>query len=109
MDPPVASFAKEKGLLLLQPEKPNQAEFLNQISLLAPDIVVTCAYGKILPQAFLDLPTRGVINIHPSLLPQYRGPTPIQSALLDGCYRWYFHFVYGKTSGCGEHYLSAAV
>lgn len=83
-DPPVASFAKEHGILTLQPEKASDQDFLNQLRALAPDLIITAAYGQILTQAFLDIPSRGTINIHPSLLPIYRGATPVQASLLNG-------------------------
>ncbi|MBI2602904.1 MAG: methionyl-tRNA formyltransferase [Deltaproteobacteria bacterium] len=84
LDPPLAAYAKEKSLLTFQPQKAREPEFLESISKLAPDIIITCAYGQILTDAFLAIPKRATINIHPSLLPQYRGATPVQSALLDG-------------------------
>lgn len=57
---------------------------MQQLSELKPDLFVVAAYGKIIPQSILDLPKYGAINIHPSLLPKYRGPSPIQTALLNG-------------------------
>lgn len=83
-DPPVAQFAKEKGIPCLQPEKASQEDFLNELKNLNIDVIVTCAYGQILTQKFLDIPGRGTINIHPSRLPEYRGATPVQAALLNG-------------------------
>ena len=84
IDPPLASFAKKHGLLTLQPAKAREPMFLNKIQELAPDLVITCAYGQILTESFLSIPVKGTINIHPSKLPQYRGATPVQTALLDG-------------------------
>lgn len=83
-DPPLAQWAKEQGFLTLQPEKAKNPDFLNQLRELAPDIIVTAAYGQILSQEFLDIPTRGTINIHPSMIPEYRGASPVQTALFDG-------------------------
>lgn len=83
-DPPVASYAKEKGLSCLQPESAKSKEFLDEFRKLRPDIVVTAAYGQILSDEFLAIPTIGTINIHPSKLPAYRGATPVPAALLDG-------------------------
>ena len=83
-DPPLAQWAKEKGLLTLQPEKARDPEFLEELSCLNPDLIVTAAYGQILSQEFLDIPKRGTINIHPSLLPEYRGASPVQTSLFDG-------------------------
>lgn len=84
IDPPLAQFAKKEGILCLQPEKASDPDFQKTLKNLHPDIIITCSYGQILNSKFLDIPTRGTINIHPSMLPKYRGATPIQSALLDG-------------------------
>lgn len=59
-------------------------EALNQLEGLKPDLIIVAAYGKILPQAILELPGFGAINVHTSLLPKYRGPSPIQNAILEG-------------------------
>lgn len=82
-DPPLAQYAKEQGLSVLQPEKAGSPEFLEELKAWQPDIVITAAYGQILTSNFLKIPSRATINIHPSLLPAYRGATPVQSALLD--------------------------
>lgn len=82
--PPVAVFARERGLRVLQPAKLRSPEVLQAVRELAPDTIVTVAYGKIIPKEILDLPPRGSINVHPSLLPKYRGASPIQAALRDG-------------------------
>ena len=83
-DPPLATWGKEQGLLVLQPEKAKDPEFLNELESLKPDLIITAAYGQILTQRFLEIPTRGTINIHPSMLPKYRGASPVQTALFDG-------------------------
>ncbi|GFH15759.1 uncharacterized protein HaLaN_12050 [Haematococcus lacustris] len=59
-------------------------EFLSSLTRLEPDLCVTAAYGNMLPQRFLDLPRLGTLNIHPSLLPKFRGPAPVQRAVLAG-------------------------
>lgn len=82
--PPVKNVAVEEGLRVLQPEKPRGEDFLAQLRELAPDISVVVAYGHILAQQVIDLPPRGTLNIHASLLPEYRGAAPIQAALRDG-------------------------
>lgn len=70
---PVAQLAREKNIPLLQPEKVrNNPEFLTEIKNLTPDICLVVAYGKILPQALLDIPPMGFLNVHTSLLPKYR-------------------------------------
>jgi methionyl-tRNA formyltransferase len=84
MDPPVASFSKQEGIVTLQPESAKDPAFLHQLSRLAPDVIVTAAYGQILSDDFLKIPRIGTINIHPSMLPAYRGATPVPAALLDG-------------------------
>ena len=83
-DPPVAQFAKAARLTVLQPPNVNDANFLAEFAALRPDVVITAAYGQLLSEAFLAIPRRATINIHPSLLPAYRGATPVPAALLDG-------------------------
>ena len=83
-DPPVAAYAKQQGLKVLQPLKASASDFLEQFSVLEPDLAITAAYGQILSDAFLAIPKRATINLHPSLLPAYRGATPVPAALLDG-------------------------
>lgn len=82
---PVKVLARQYNLPIFQPEKlRGNNDLLLQLSRFNLDIGVTAAYGKIIPQELLDLPKLGIINIHPSLLPKYRGPSPIQTALLNG-------------------------
>ncbi|MCI8276518.1 MAG: methionyl-tRNA formyltransferase, partial [Clostridia bacterium] len=82
---PVKEFALEKNLKLFQPEKiANNEEFKSEIRNLNPDIVCVVSYGKILPKSFLKIPKHGCINVHPSLLPKYRGSAPIQWSILNG-------------------------
>jgi methionyl-tRNA formyltransferase len=81
---PVAQFAKNNGLALFQPEDINSPDSLKLISSTSPDLFVTASYGGMIKKELRRLPTYGAINLHPSLLPKYRGATPIQSALLNG-------------------------
>lgn len=82
---PVKEFAIQNNLKLFQPEKiANNEEFKDEIRNLNPDIVCVVSYGKILPKSFLKIPKFGCINVHPSLLPKYRGSAPIQWAILNG-------------------------
>ena len=82
---PVKQFAQEKGIKVLQPLKvKNNLEFIEEIKQIAPDVICVVAYGKILPKELLDIPKFGCINVHGSLLPQYRGAAPIQWAVLNG-------------------------
>lgn len=83
-DPPLATFAKTAGIPVLQPESARDPGFLEQLKSYRIDVVVTAAYGQILSQKFLAIPARATINIHPSLLPHYRGATPVPAALLNG-------------------------
>jgi methionyl-tRNA formyltransferase len=80
---PVKEAASKLGLSILQPEKLDEP-FLDVVKALAPDILVVAAYGKIFRQSFLSLFARGGINVHPSLLPRFRGPSPITAAILEG-------------------------
>ncbi|KAG1668847.1 hypothetical protein FOA52_004942 [Chlamydomonas sp. UWO 241] len=69
---------------ILAPASPKEPAFLHAIAALSPDLCVTAAYGGMLPQAFLDMPRCGTVNIHPSMLPRYRGPAPVQRSLAAG-------------------------
>jgi methionyl-tRNA formyltransferase len=81
--PPVKTIAKEAGLRVLQPERVRDPVFMTEMAALQPELIVVAAYGQILPQAMLDLPKYGCVNVHASLLPKYRGAAPIQWAILN--------------------------
>lgn len=82
---PVKEFALKKGIKIYQPEKVrNNEEFISEIKALKPDVICVVAYGKILPKEILEIPSKGCINVHGSLLPKYRGAAPIQWAVLNG-------------------------
>jgi methionyl-tRNA formyltransferase len=81
---PVKVEAEKHGIPVLQPVKLREADSVEQIRQLAPDLIVTAAYGQILPKSVLDLPKYGCINIHASLLPKYRGGAPIHHAVMRG-------------------------
>ena len=82
---PVKEFAVEKNLKIYQPEKvKNNVEFIDEIKKLQPDVICVVAYGKILPKEILEIAKFGCVNVHGSLLPQYRGAAPIQWAVLNG-------------------------
>ena len=82
---PVKEYALEKNLNIYQPEKiKNNEEFVEELKKLQPDVICVVAYGKILPKEILDIPSKGCINLHGSLLPKYRGAAPIQWAVLNG-------------------------
>lgn len=81
---PIKCVADEEGLTVLQPERPSSEQFLEQLRPLEPDLGVVVAYGHILKPALLELPRRGMINVHASLLPALRGAAPIQHAIVEG-------------------------
>jgi methionyl-tRNA formyltransferase len=80
----VKQLATGKGLPVLQPERARQPDFIRQLAEVRPDLIAVMAFGQILPQAILDLPRFGCLNVHTSLLPKYRGAAPLQWALLNG-------------------------
>ena len=80
--PPVKILASRYGIPVFQPESLNVERFADEIP--EADLFVVAAYGKIIPKSILDMPRRGALNIHPSLLPRWRGPSPIQYAILAG-------------------------
>lgn len=81
---PVKKIALAESIPVLQPERPRGAEFEAAMRELAPDISIVVAYGRILPREIIELPKFGTLNIHASLLPEYRGAAPIQAAIRDG-------------------------
>jgi methionyl-tRNA formyltransferase len=81
---PVKNLAEKLNLPVLQPLKARDEKFISELRELKPDLIVVVAYGQILPQSILDLPKFGCLNVHTSLLPKYRGASPIQSAILNG-------------------------
>lgn len=94
---PVKEYAIEKGFKIYQPETLSKnEEFLNEIKELNPDIICVVAYGKYIPKAYINLCKFEPINVHPSLLPKYRGSSPIQWAVLNG----------DKETGCSTMYIS---
>ncbi len=94
---PVKEYALEKKIKIFQPEKiTNNTEFKEEIKALKPDLVCVVSYGVILPKSFLKIPPLGCVNVHPSMLPKYRGSAPIQWAILNG----------DKTTGVTIMYLN---
>jgi len=81
---PVKKWALSKGIKVLGPLKLKDPQFIETIKNLLPDLIVVCAYGKILPKEILRIPKYGCWNIHASLLPKYRGASPINWAILEG-------------------------
>ena len=81
---PVKLAALDLGLEVLQPERVRDAEVIERLRALAPDVMVVVAYGQIIPRAILEIPPRGVVNVHASLLPRWRGAAPVAHAILAG-------------------------
>ena len=81
---PVKKVALRHGLEVFQPVKSRNPDEVARLAALKPDVIVVSAFGQILPQGILDIPKFGCLNIHPSLLPRYRGATPIPAAILAG-------------------------
>ena len=97
---PVKEYAESKNLQIYQPEKvKNNEEIINKIKELKPEVICVVAYGKILPKEILEIPSKGSINVHGSLLPKYRGAAPIQWAVLNG----------DKTTGITTMYMDAGM
>jgi methionyl-tRNA formyltransferase len=82
--PEIKVLAASLGLDVNQPASVRDPSFIDHLSGLSPDLLVVVAFGQILPRTILDIPKRGVLNIHPSLLPRYRGPAPINWAVING-------------------------
>jgi methionyl-tRNA formyltransferase len=82
--PKIAQWAESVSVKVYMPEDPNSESFLGEMTSLAPDLYVLSAYGHILGRKLLEIPRYGGINIHPSLLPRYRGAAPIQRAIMAG-------------------------
>ncbi len=84
VSPPLKRAAAARGLPVVQVESLKGAEAVAQLAGFRPDVVVVFAYGQILPQSVLDIPRYGCLNVHPSLLPRYRGASPVAAAILAG-------------------------
>lgn len=82
--PPVKVAALELGLGVFQPERIRQPDAIERLSALAPELLVLAAYGQIIPRAILELAPRGVVNVHGSVLPRWRGAAPVSHAILAG-------------------------
>ncbi len=81
---PVKQFGLDNNIEIIQPKKLKEAEITEKIREINPDLIVVVAYGKIIPKEIIDIPKYGIINVHSSLLPKYRGASPIHSAILNG-------------------------
>ena len=82
--PPVKEYALDKNIPVYQPNSLRTEEFASLLAELNPDLIAVVAYGKILPKNVLDYPKYGCVNVHGSLLPEYRGAAPMQKAIIDG-------------------------
>lgn len=95
---PVKEFAIKNNLMVYQPETlKNNTDFFNKIKSLNADIICVVAYGKYIPKEYINICKYEPINVHPSLLPKYRGSSPIQCAVLNG----------DKETGCTTMYISS--
>ncbi len=83
--PPVKECALKHNLTVLQPQRARDEAFVQELKRYNPDVIVVVAFGQILPESILHMTKYGCINVHASLLPQYRGASPIQWAVIDGC------------------------
>ncbi len=81
---PVKRYAEEQAIPVMQPATLRDETVVSELAALDPDVIIVAAYGLILPQDVLDIPSRGCINVHASLLPRWRGAAPIQAAILAG-------------------------
>ena len=81
---PVKEFALENNLKIYQPENFKDESIVEEIKKMSPDLIVVVAYGKILPKEVIDIPKYGIINVHSSLLPRFRGAAPINAAIIEG-------------------------
>jgi len=81
---PVKQFGLDNNIEVIQPKRMKDEEVIDKIKEVNPDLIVVVAYGKILPKEIIDIPKYGIINVHSSLLPKYRGASPIHSAILNG-------------------------
>ncbi len=84
ISPPVKAVAEQSGIAVFQPEKINEMAVIEQLKALAADVVVVVAYGQILKPEILSMPPYGCLNVHASLLPRWRGASPIQTAIVAG-------------------------
>jgi len=82
---PIKEVALEAGLPVLQPDKVSDPSFVEQLRTLSPDVIVVVAFGQLIPSVILQMPPHGCVNVHASLLPRYRGASPVQQAIIDGC------------------------
>ncbi len=82
--PPVKTRAAAEGIPVMQPERVKDAEFINELKEIKPDIIIVVAFGQILPPDLINLPPLGCINVHASLLPKYRGAAPINWCIING-------------------------
>lgn len=82
--PPVKQCAEEHGIPVLQPQKMKDPDLIAHIAAEAPDVIIVAAYGRIIPKEIITIPKRGILNVHTSLLPKYRGASPAQYAIVSG-------------------------
>ena len=86
LENPIKQFCRKLNIPVFQFSKQNNEKIFEEVSKIQPDAIIIASYGLILPKKVLEIPPLGCINIHPSMLPKYRGPSPIPSAILNGDY-----------------------
>jgi len=110
LPPPVKALAEDNGIPVLQFEKIKSPEGVAALKALAPDMIVTAAFGQILSKEILDIPPLGCLNVHASLLPKYRGAAPVQWAIINGETRTGVTIMYmNEGLDTGDMIMSAAV
>ena len=82
--PPVKEIAVKNDINVYQPKRARDEDFINEIRVLSPDLIIVVAYGQILPKEILEIPKYGCVNVHASLLPKYRGSAPINWVIING-------------------------
>jgi methionyl-tRNA formyltransferase len=82
--PPVKQTALRFGLHVVQPQKLRESSLINELKRIKADVSLIIAYGRMLPEKMISLPSFGTVNVHPSLLPRWRGPSPVQTAIANG-------------------------
>ena len=101
------ALALKLELPVLDPEKIGQADAVAQLQELAPEVLVVVAYGQYIPERVRTIPPLGAINLHPSLLPRFRGASPIQQTLAQGrCAGRGYHFICQQGDGCRGYIIA---
>ncbi len=104
---PVKTEALAHGIPVWQPRLKGQADIVDELRRLQPDLILVVAFGQMLSQEVLDIPTLGVLNVHASLLPKYRGAAPINWAIINGDDRYrHYHYVADAENGRRRYFFA---